>query len=243
VPCSFSRTGDRLDVWVGPEDEAEARLELEGAGLSYERAEEPERDWVAQAAALQRPVAVGPYLLDPHGAAAPSFVGRRRRLLIPASRAFGTGSHESTRLALRLLLREGLAGRRVLDAGCGAGVLGFVAACEGARVVAFDIDPDAAFKTRELAATNGVPGVSAIASPLASIGGPFDLAVANMIAEEVGPLLPGIRARLRTGGRLVTSGQLLSGEAEWLARLRASGFRPLRLAAENEWLAVTAEAV
>ena len=55
-------------------------------------------------------------------------------------------------------------------------------------------------------------------------------------------VLPGLRARLRTGGRLVTSGQLVAGEAEWLACLRSSGFRPLRLAAENEWLAVTAEA-
>lgn len=232
-----------LHIWVGPEDEGVARACLDAAGLSYERAGEPERDWVAEAAALQRPIAVGRYLLDPHGAPAPSRPGRRRRLLIPASRAFGTGSHESTRLALRLLLRESLAGLRVLDAGCGAGVLAFVAACEGARVVAFDIDADAAFKTRELAVTNGVPGVFALASPLASIGGPFDLAIANMIAEEVGPLLPGLRARLRNGGRLVTSGQLLSGEAEWLSRLRESGYRPLRLAAENEWLAVTAEAV
>ena len=217
---------------------------LVAAGLTVlEREEEADRDWVAASAALRTAVVVGRYLLDPHDGERAAPAGSRRRIHLPAARAFGTGSHESTRIAVRLLAQEMVPGAVVLDVGCGAGTLAFVAAREGAeRVVAFDLDLDAAFATREHARTNGVQNVAAFAGPLeALLGGPrFGLVVANMLQEEVRPLLGGIRGILAEGGTLLTSGQLRVREEEWLAVLSSEGFGEFRLAAEGEWLGVAA---
>jgi ribosomal protein L11 methyltransferase len=231
-------------LWCGRDVEKAVRAELEAAGVVVEeRAEEPDRDWVAESAALRTPVAVGPYLLDPHDGAMAARSGNRTRIHLPAARAFGTGSHESTRIAVRLILQELVPGTDVLDVGCGAGTLAFVAAMAGAsRVVAFDIDPDAALATREHARANGVAGIAAFAGPTSALraAGRFGLVVANMLQEELAPLLGEVRELLAEGGTLLTSGQLRTREEEWLAVLSDAGFGDFRLAAENEWLGVAA---
>lgn len=254
LSCSWSvPPGGPVEVRVSEEDAAAARDGLSAAGFEIlsETLEEP-RDWVAESAALRRPVAVGRYLLDPHEGTAATPAAGRVRIELPAARAFGTGSHESTRLAMRLLLGEKLAGRRVLDAGCGTGTLAFVAASEGAAwSVAFDIDPDAAVATRAQALANGLDagcspggrGVVAFAGPACALAGEgrFDVVVANMLQEEVTPLLSDLHRLLVPGGRLVTAGQLLARQDEWISVLRESGFEADTLAAEGEWLGVAAE--
>jgi ribosomal protein L11 methyltransferase len=231
----------RLLLWVDSADvtAALARLEALGArGLST--IEEKTTDWVAESAALRRSVVVERYLLDPHEGALASWPSAGvRRLYLPAIRAFGTGSHESTRLAVRLLLSEDLRGARVLDVGCGTGTLAFVAALEGARhVVALDLDRDAAFATRGQARANRIPRVAAFAGPLETLRrtARFDVIVANMIQEEVAPLLPALRAHLAPGGRLLCSGQLVEKRGAWEDLLRRSGFHLVRSIEENEWL-------
>jgi ribosomal protein L11 methyltransferase len=240
---SFSSTvaaDGKLLVWVKPRDLEAALSGLAALGADgLPTFEETPRDWVAESAALRRAVLVERYLLDPHddelATAEPPGV---RRLFLPAVRAFGTGSHESTRLAVRLLLSEDLRGARVLDVGCGTGTLAFVAALEGARhVVAFDVDPHAAFATREQARANGIPRVWAFAGLLEALRdeAQFDVIVANMIHEEIAPLLPSVRARLAPGGRLLCSGQLVERRGEWNDLLRRNGFHSVRSIAENEW--------
>jgi ribosomal protein L11 methyltransferase len=123
--------------------------------------------------------------------------------------------------------------------GCGTGTLAFVAALEGAsRVVAFDVDREAAFATRTQAIANGISRVHAFAGPLEALARParFDVVAANMIHEEVAPLLPAFRTRLASGGRLLCSGQLVEREGEFGDLLRKNGFRPVRSLRENEWL-------
>jgi len=235
-----------LILWVSATDAPRAVSGFLASGFSsFSTFEESPRDWVAEAAALQRAVLVGSYLLDPHeGDLAEVPPPGVRRLWLPAARAFGTGSHESTRLALRLLVAEDLRGARVLDVGCGTGTLAFVASLEGAaHTVAFDLDPDAAVAARAQAGANGIERLSCFAGPLEALkAGPlFDVIVANLIQEEVGPLLGGLRGRLRPGGRLVASGQLVERKGEWEEILRRNGFRPVRSLVENEWLGMTSE--
>ena len=235
-------TDGNVLIWVDSVDRAEALARLAAIGLpGLSTFEEIPRDWVAESAALRLAVLVDRYLFDPHdGALATQAPPGARRLFLPAVRAFGTGSHESTRLAVRLLLALDLRGARVLDVGCGTGTLAFVAALEGARhVVALDVDPYAAFATREQARANGILGVSAFAGPLDALAARtrFDVIVANMIQEEVAPLLPAILDRLEPGGRLLCSGQLAERTGEWEIFLRRSGFRLVSSLTENEWFA------
>jgi ribosomal protein L11 methyltransferase len=238
---SAAAPGGGLFVWVDASDVPEALVHLEALGASgLSTFEEESTDWVAESAALRRAVLVEKYLFDPHeGSLATAPPPGVRRLFLPAVRAFGTGSHESTRLAVRLLLSENLRGARVLDVGCGTGTLAFVAAVEGAgHVVAFDVDPLAAFATREQARVNAIPRLSVFAGALEAVGDEarFDVVVANMIHEEITPLLPALRAGLAPEGRLLCSGQLVERRAEWKEVLRKSGFRLVRSTEENEWL-------
>jgi len=253
IPLSAARgVSGELAIWVSPSeaDETLAILERLGAlGLltleGISRAPEAPRDWVAEAAAFRRSVVVGRYLLDPHdGPLATPTTSEQIRLFLPAARAFGTGSHESTRLAIRLLLDEELRGHRVLDVGCGTGTLAFVAALEGAAAaVAFDVDPDAAIATREQGRANRIPRLFVFAGPLDALrlAARFDLIVANMVCEEVAPLLSGLRRRLSPGGRLLSSGLLMERGPEWEDLLRRNGFRVVRAITENEWLGTAAE--
>jgi ribosomal protein L11 methyltransferase len=240
VFSSTQRADGDLWIWVERENLESALAALARAGAAgLPTFEEKTIDWIAESAALRKAVLVERYLLDPHDdqLATPAPLGIRR-LYLPAIRAFGTGSHESTRLAVRLLLSENLAGTQVLDVGCGTGTLAFVAALEGARhVVGFDLDRDAAFATREQARANRIPRLAAFAGPLEALRrtARFDVVVANMIHEELAPLLPALHARLAPGGRLLCSGQLVERRGEWDDLLRRSGFHSVRSIEENEW--------
>ena len=242
--ASWCLRDGRLSVWLSEEEADEAEAGLRAAGIAVLGRElEPERDWVAEAAALQRPVAVGGFVPDPHEPPSAD-PGARRRLRLPAERAFGTGSHESTRLALRLLLEAGTLGRTVLDVGCGAGTLALAARASGARrALGFDLDLDAPFAARLNARRNRLDGCAFWAGLLDSLSrdARFDVVVANMLQEEVGPILPGLAALLPPGGHLVTAGQLVAREAEFLGLLAAAGLRPPRLASEGEWLGTLSE--
>jgi ribosomal protein L11 methyltransferase len=132
--------------------------------------------------------------------------------------AFGTGTHGTTRLCLEALsglFEEGEPPKRVLDVGTGSGILAVAAAALGARrVLACDIDADACRISKENARLNGVADrVEVTGQPLESLGGDFDLVLANILAEENIRLAPELLRRLLPGGSLVLSGILLEKEA------------------------------
>jgi ribosomal protein L11 methyltransferase len=131
-------------------------------------------------------------------------------VVLDPGRAFGSGSHESTRLAVAAIEDEGAAGARVLDVGCGSGVLAVVAARLGAgEVVAVDVDPEAVTATAANAAANGVGDrVRAGSSPVTELGEPYDLVVANIGGRTLFDLAGDLVRLTRPGGRLVLSGIL-----------------------------------
>ena len=121
---------------------------------------------------------------------------------------FGSGKHPSTRLVLEQLLVRIKGRERVLDAGCGSGVLGLCALRLGAsRVVAIDIKPDAIEATRRNAALNGMQrDVEATLAPLAEIEDAFDVVLANIGRAAVVELAPELVRRVSPGGWLAVSG-------------------------------------
>ena len=137
---------------------------------------------------------------------------------IDPGRAFGSGSHESTRLAVAALEDQVQAGDRVLDVGCGSGVLAIVACRLGAAAaVALDTDPHALEATAANAARSAVADrVVVHRGPLADVTDEHDLVVANIGGTVLFDLAPQLVARTRPGGRLVLSG-VLEGRVEALA--------------------------
>jgi ribosomal protein L11 methyltransferase len=154
--------------------------------------------------------------------------------------AFGTGSHPTTRLCLRWLVRELRANQSVLDYGCGSGILAIAAARLGAgRVVGVDIDPQALLAARANAARNAV--VASFVSPDdldATPCKPFDVVVANILAKPLALLAPALAGRIRAGGRIVLSG-VLGVQAEDVAAAYQPWFRIGMGETEDDWVALT----
>lgn len=211
-----------------------------------------DEDWLAPWRAAARPFAVGRrFLLDPREPVTPPAAGGeggegRIVLRLPARAAFGTGSHESTRLALELLEATPVAGRSVLDVGTGTGVLALAALALGARSAAgCDLDPVAPVHARDNRRLNraALPagarlalwagGMAAVA-PAAR----FDLVLVNVLAERILAELPRLSAAVAAGGALIYSGAVAESEPEVAATFAACGLAPRCRAVAGEWVAL-----
>lgn len=123
--------------------------------------------------------------------------------------AFGTGTHPTTRTLLGALLALPLEGKRVVDAGCGTGVLGILAALRGAsEVLAYDVDPWSVENTRHNAALNHAASITVREGDARVLDGVrgVDLLVANIFREIIIADLPRFAATLTAGGRVLLSG-------------------------------------
>ena len=162
--------------------------------------------------------------------------------------AFGTGTHASTRLvleAMQVLLDGGVAPDRILDVGCGSGILAIAAvkAWPSATCIAVDNDPIAAHATAENAATNGVGDrIAASTKTLAEVGPPYPLVLANIQAHVLRELKSGLVAVTAAGGTLILSG-LLTPQAQPVAdEFVAAGMRIVSITASSDdaqWSSVT----
>lgn len=132
--------------------------------------------------------------------------------------AFGTGTHPSTALCLDWLASADVAGRDVLDYGCGSGLLGIAALKLGAaRATAVDIDPQALLATRENAAVNGVAARLDVRGPADYAERPHGIVLANILAGPLAALAPRLTASTAPGGTLVLAGLLPAHAPDVLA--------------------------
>lgn len=123
--------------------------------------------------------------------------------------AFGTGSHATTALCLEWLDSADLVHKRVVDYGCGSGILAIAAALLGAAsVVAIDHDPQALLATRDNALVNGVSASIHVTDDSEGVGAPADVVLANILASTLVELADSILNLVRPGGQLVLSGIL-----------------------------------
>ena len=153
--------------------------------------------------------------------------------------AFGTGTHPTTALCLQILESLPLAGRRVVDYGCGSGILGIAALKMGAaHVVAVDLDPQALIATRENAIRNGVSSAIEVEGVAVQLL-PASCVVANILAGPLIELAPMLTAACEAGGDLLLSG-LLNTQAYAVKAAYASGFDMVQVIGRDDWCCIHA---
>ena len=204
----------------------------------------PETDWVRAGRARIAPMRFGERLwVSPTWAELPPEAARGVIVRIDPGLAFGTGSHPSTALCLRHLAGLDLAGKLVIDFGCGSGILGIAALGLGAaRCLAVDIDPQARDAARENGLRNRVAEHFDIMSPPAvaealrrSENSASDILVANVLAGPLAGLAGTFKDLVGHGGELLMSG-ILADQAGELVEAYAPWFRLVIADREDEWV-------
>ncbi|MFL5349059.1 MAG: 50S ribosomal protein L11 methyltransferase [Hyalangium sp.] len=221
------------------QDTAEAAREqvagdFPGARLLLE--EKPQQDWSNEWKALIKSVQVGRLWVGPPWEA-DSAPKDKVRIVIEPKMAFGTGDHPTTSLCLAAIdaYLGSHPGASVLDVGTGTGVLAIAAKKLGAgRVVGTDNDPMSVELAHENAAVNGTPELELSGKELTQVKGPFELVVANILANTLIALAPLIAPKVKE--RLVLAGVLAHQKAEVEAAYRAQGLVPEAGAAQGEWV-------
>lgn len=228
-----------FDDETGADRAAAAVLARDASGLVHLQALEPlaEHDWVRITQSQFAPVEITPsFWIVPSWHQPPAQATQVMRL--DPGLAFGTGTHPTTRMCLRWIAAHArdCDWSRVLDYGCGSGILAIAAAMHGARgVEAVDIDPAAVQATRANAQANGVC-VEAGLPDLAH--GTYPLVLANILATPLKLLAPLLAAHVAPGGHLVLAG-ILERQAD---ELRAAYAPMLELAVEDRedgWILMT----
>jgi ribosomal protein L11 methyltransferase len=152
--------------------------------------------------------------------------------------AFGTGTHPTTALCLDWLDGLDLRGLRVVDYGCGSGVLALAALKLGAaRVAAIDNDPQALLASRDNAERNGLADRLDLHAPEDFADAPADVFVANILAGPLASLAPRFARCVRPGAPFALSGILAGQEDELLARY-AGDFEALAVARRGDWVRI-----
>ena len=198
-----------------------------------------ERDWLAEWKKGWRPTEVGRFVVAPPWSEVADAEGRIVIRVEPGM-AFGTGTHETTRLCLAAIERHFREGS-FLDVGTGTGILAIAAAKlrPGSRVEGCDTDPLAVTVAEENARRNGVAGrIRFYAGSVTDATASADVVCANLTADVILGLLPALLAA--TCGRLVLSGVLTTQADAVRARLRELGAGECEVTSEGEWVAIVA---
>lgn len=199
-----------------------------------------EQDWVRLTQSQFTPVQITPsFWIVPSWHEAPAEA--RQVIRLDPGLAFGTGTHPTTRMCLRWIARQAPAlvpgWHRVLDYGCGSGILAIGAALHGARGIdAVDIDPAAVTATRANALANGVALNTGLPEAAA---GAYPLVLANILATPLKLLAPLLAGHVAPGGHLVLAG-ILARQADELTATYAPWMALAVSDSEDGWVLMTA---
>lgn len=205
-----------------------------GADAAWRRVED--RDWERAWLDRFRPMRFGRNLwIVPTGFDAPTDAEALVLRLDPGL-AFGTGTHPTTALCLEWIDGHGFTGRRVLDYGCGSGLLGIAAALKGAAaVIAVDNDAQALTATAANAGRNGVGDRVNCVSAATFSRTEVDVVLANILAAPLIGLAPRLGACLTPGGQIVLSG-ILTEQANTVEAAYRPFVGPMRATEREGWV-------
>ncbi len=210
-----------------------------------------DEDWENSWKQYYRPIPVGQRLLVVPEWMQPEGYEDRIRVILDPGMSFGTGAHASTQMCLQALERCIRGGERVLDLGSGSGILSIAALLLGAAEAAgVDIDPMAADVARENAAINGL-GADRFTSRAGNIladdnliaelsADPWDVVLANIVADVIIPLSAVVPKLLRRGGTFICSGILNVRLTEVTAAIEGAGLIIDAVETLDDWCAITA---
>lgn len=225
-------------------DAAIADYMPEGTRVTYNIEEVPDQDWnQGWEDEGFEPIGVSDHLViyDAKHTDMSMFAGDDgvMRIFIEARNAFGTGTHQTTRMILRRLLGMDLTGKSVLDCGCGTGILGIVALRLGAnRVLGYDIDEWSSENAKHNAALNGVDNLDVLlgdASVLDGVKEEFDVVIANINRNILLNDMTAFRSHLKTGGRLILSGFYETDVPMLEQAAQSNGLTIIDVVTDEEW--------
>ena len=231
---SFSEEGGHLTGYVQEGqldrqllDASLADFPMPGISVEYEVSPAADEDWNAPWEETGfSPIVIGNQCVihDMKHAATP--IDGALDILIDARLAFGTGTHETTQLMVGELLRHDMSGKRVLDCGCGTGILSIVASKVGAAdIVAYDIDEWSVENTLHNARLNGVDNIEVLTGDvnvLSHVSGVFDYVLANINRNILLADMASMKEVMKNGSQLIISGfftsdvEVLKAEAQRL---------------------------
>lgn len=248
---SFEETDEGLNGYVQQSmlDESKLRellgdFPIEGVKISYTLSQVEDKDWNEQWENEGfEPIVVGDRCVihDTKHQADAALTGRKDLLdiTIEAKQAFGTGTHETTRLIVGQLLQMDLKGKRVLDCGCGTGILGIVASKMGAQsVVGYDIDEWSVENARHNAELNGVQNMEVLEgnqSVLSHVSGIFDVVLANINRNVLMADMPAMKEVMSHEGILILSGFYAEDGIMIAEKAGSLGLSLSKTSSENNW--------
>ncbi|HRM57058.1 MAG: 50S ribosomal protein L11 methyltransferase [Prevotella sp.] len=247
---SFEETQEGLEAYVQKElfdkdalDASIADFPIEGTDISYTIEDAEDKDWNEEWEEQGfDPICVDDQVLiydakhpELHPTTSPDHI----EIGIEAKLAFGTGNHETTRMIVSTLLNMNLYKMRVLDCGCGTGILGLVASKLGAsEVVGYDIDEWSVENAKHNAQLNGVDNLEVYfgnASVINHISGVFDVVLANINRNILLEDMKSFRGVLNEGGYMILSGFYEEDIPVLLEKAKEFGLYESGRRTDNNW--------
>jgi ribosomal protein L11 methyltransferase len=221
-----------------------ARAGLHSALFSLSISNIPEQDWMQKWKEGFEPVEIGERLMIAPSWKLPGESTGRQVIQIDPGMAFGTGTHETTRMCLEAIEKQWQGGR-LLDVGTGTGILAIAAArlAPESSITAIDIDPQAVVVARENIEINGVTGSIEIVEgqPSDYVGRRFDVVVANLTAEVIISLIDDLSGCLSVPGVMILSGILTTLRADVERAVVEAGLTIIERREAGEWTALAAQ--